>query len=253
MQLATLQQQFAGACFGQEMQPWDDVLQGDSALHQPRLEIYSNNVLGSLNETLASTFEATQALVGEEFFNAMAARYIQETPPNSGCLYDYGAGFSQFIAGFEHAQSLPYLADVAALEWVWQAAYVAQDDVAMTPQEWAGAQPERLTLRDNVQLVTCTYPAEAIRQFALQEGETPELTPGTYHYLLHRPELDVACHEISLPMNALLSALQHRATLEEASTIVLHADEGAELSDLFAGLFRLALIQQPDTEEGEPL
>jgi len=43
----------------------------------------------------------------------------------AAALAEYGDGFADFLAGFAPAQSLPYLADVARLEWAINAAYHA--------------------------------------------------------------------------------------------------------------------------------
>jgi hypothetical protein len=81
-----------------------------------RLAVYRNNVVSSLIDALADTFPVVQQLVGEEFFRAMAALFVRQSPPRSKLLAQYGQDFPSFVDQFEPAQALPYLADVARLE-----------------------------------------------------------------------------------------------------------------------------------------
>jgi|WetSurMetagenome_2_1015567.scaffolds.fasta_scaffold06885_3 hypothetical protein len=92
-----------------------------------RLAVYRNNVLSSLIDALADTFPVTQALVGVEFFRALAARFVRCHPPRSCVLAHYGAELAPFIDAFEPARSVPYLGDVARLEFARVQAYHAAD------------------------------------------------------------------------------------------------------------------------------
>ena len=81
-----------------------------------RFAVHRNNVIASLVAALAETFPVVQALVGPEFFRALAALFVRRQPPRSPLLVRYGAGLPEFIEGFAPAADLPYLADVARLE-----------------------------------------------------------------------------------------------------------------------------------------
>ncbi|HSK41563.1 MAG TPA: DNA-binding domain-containing protein, partial [Arenibaculum sp.] len=76
-----------------------------------RFGIYRNNVLAGLSDVLKAAYPATCRIVGEDFFAAMARLYVLAEPPRSPRLIEYGAGFPDFIARFEPAAALPYLAD----------------------------------------------------------------------------------------------------------------------------------------------
>ncbi len=51
----------------------------------------------------------------KEFFRAMAAVHVRQSPPGSPVLNAYGQDFDAFIRTFAPAASVPYLADVARL------------------------------------------------------------------------------------------------------------------------------------------
>lgn len=98
-----------------------------------RFNVYRNNVTVSLIEALAATFPATERITGEAFFRAMARFHVRETPPVSPLLFEYGRDFPGFIARYEYAQSMPWLADVARIERAWLDAYHAADAPALPP------------------------------------------------------------------------------------------------------------------------
>lgn len=93
-----------------------------------RLAVYRNNVRVSLVDALADTFPVVQELVGEDFFRAMAALFVRAHPPRSRVLAHYGDGLADFIACFAPADPVPYLADVARLEFARVRAFHAADE-----------------------------------------------------------------------------------------------------------------------------
>lgn len=92
-----------------------------------RFAVYRNNVVHSLVAVLADSFPVVQQLVGDEFFGAMARLYLVDHPPESALMHRYGAGLPAWIADFEPATALPYLADIARLEWSRLCAFHAAD------------------------------------------------------------------------------------------------------------------------------
>jgi len=103
-----------------------------------RFAVYRNNVTCGLVNALADSFPVVQALVGEAFFSAMARTFIHDEPPASPVIAFYGSGFPDFVESFAPARALPYLADVARLEFARIRAYHAVDatviDSATPPQ-----------------------------------------------------------------------------------------------------------------------
>ncbi|MDP5293624.1 DNA-binding domain-containing protein [Oceanimonas sp. CHS3-5] len=112
-----------------------------------RFNVYRNNVRVSLTDALAALFPVCRQLVGEDFFNAMAGIYIEQSPPASPLLTDYGTGLPAFIDDFAPAASVPYLADMARLELLVQRVQHAADatPVASEALQALLADPARLT------------------------------------------------------------------------------------------------------------
>src|SRR5882724_3945962 len=94
-----------------------------------RLSIYRNTSVSTLTTALRLTYPAVQKLVGDEFFEGAARVFIEGHPALSPWLDQYGQGFCAFLAEFPPASSLPYLPDVAELQWAVSRALHAPDAI----------------------------------------------------------------------------------------------------------------------------
>ncbi len=126
--LHELQRQFFQGVFGQDETIVSRLLASDKLSAGERLAIYRGSVLGIHSTALSEIYPVCKRLVGTRFFEAMCRRYIPQHPASSPNLQDYGESLSGFIAEFEPARDLPYLADVARLEWAWHRAFHAADE-----------------------------------------------------------------------------------------------------------------------------
>jgi hypothetical protein len=147
MKLAALQQLFTAAALGtasaEELARLEAQLEGSAVLPaREGIAAYRHSVAGKLQRSLEQTYPACLKLVGEPFFGAMAAAFLQQGPSRSPDLGDYGAAFPAFIAAFPPAASLPYLADVARLEWAWHRAFHAPDQPRLDLAALARVPPE---------------------------------------------------------------------------------------------------------------
>ena len=141
-----------------------------------RYDVYRNNVTVSLINALAAVYPATQRITGVDFFRAMARFHVRATPPISPLLFEYGRDFPAFIEGYEHAKSMPWLADVARIERAWLDAYHAADAAPLAPQTLAsipaGQLPDIVLIpQPATRIVRSRYPAVAI--FAANRGDGP--------------------------------------------------------------------------------
>ncbi len=106
--------------------------------HVNRARVYQNNMLSALGKTIIDNFPAVARLVGEEFMRALARAYVEADPPRSPVLSAYGAGFPAFIERFPPAQSLPYLGDVAGLDWAYIEAVFSSNEPPLTADTLVG-------------------------------------------------------------------------------------------------------------------
>ena len=136
-----------------------------------RFAVYRNNVVHSLVGVLADSFPVVQALVGSDFFGAMARIYLRTQPPTSPLMHHYGAGLPSWMASFGPATALPYLCDVARLEWARLCAFHAADAPPVTAQALTARlqAPEALArtplrLHPSVAVVCSAHPVVSLWQ-----------------------------------------------------------------------------------------
>ncbi len=117
---------------------------------QPGFAVYRNTVLKGCIDALQANFPAVARLVDDEWFRAAASIYARQALPGTPTLLTYGQSFPDFLAHFEPAAELPYLADVACVDRLWSEAHVASDDAVLDPATLARIGLEdmdRVTLR----------------------------------------------------------------------------------------------------------
>lgn len=98
-----------------------------------RFRVYRNNVHHGLGEALGAAYPVVRALVGDDFFKAMARVFLAAHPPRSRSLALMGGELPAFLDGFAPAASVPYLADVARLERAVLEALHAADAAPLDP------------------------------------------------------------------------------------------------------------------------
>ena len=151
-----------------------------------RFAVYRNNVICSLVDGLAAGFPVVQALVGEEFFRAMAAIFVRSAPPTSPVLAHYGAGFAEFIAAFTPAGGLPYLSDLARLELAWVHAFNAADAPVLSA---AAAGPAMACAERAGELLLDCHPSWGLVRSAY---------PIVSLWAAHQPDSEILLSEIDL-------------------------------------------------------
>lgn len=140
------QSAFAAALIDTRLPCPDGLRSTNGADPASRFAVYRNNVQASLINALADSYPVVQQLVGEEFFRAMAAIFIRSQPPQSPLMSRYGETFADFIARFEPIAGVPYVADVARLEYLRVLAYHAADAQPIRPEHVSAALANPQTL-----------------------------------------------------------------------------------------------------------
>ena len=165
--LAVMQAEMARALLAGRFEALEARLRPGPILATEALSVHRDTALGGLANALRLGHPTVLALVGEDFFAQAARDFAEQSPPASAWLTGYGEGFADFLAGYEFARELPYLADVARFDF-------ALDQVGAQALGQDGATvdlgPAQLTLDASLRLVALDYPAASIRD-ALGEDE----------------------------------------------------------------------------------
>ena len=188
---------------------------------QRRVEIYRHNVLSNLRGAMQAVYPVILRLVGEAFFNEASDQYARAHPSPSGDLNRFGAQFAAFIAAYPYARDLPYLPDVARLEWAWHESFHATDAVPFEMSRLSAVRPDaygalRFRLAAAVRLLRPTYPALRIWEVNQEEyaGDMRvDLDSGSPPLLVAREEYAPGFASITPGEYVFLDGLDHGMTL----------------------------------------
>ena len=238
-ELATLQALFSAAMADRAHDKHAvPLIAGDAVLARRRLAVYRANIAANAVGALAAIYPIVRKLVGDEFFAGLAHAYCAAHPSASGDLNELGGHLADFLPAFAPARELPYLADVARLEWlVHQAHYTADhpplalDALTRLPQN----DYSRLAvkLHPAVALVESAYPLFRIWEVHQEdfEGEIAvELDSGGESCLIHRPQFRVTVARTSSGEAVFLAAVARGALLGHALDDALKRDSGFDFA-----------------------
>ncbi|MEM8744097.1 MAG: DNA-binding domain-containing protein [Pseudomonadota bacterium] len=242
-QLSETQSGFAHAVLKADADVPDGVASHLRPRPTKRFGVYRNNVYVSLISVLEGRFPVVARLLGEEFFKATARVYVEHHPPTSPVLMRYGGGFPDFLAAFEPVAELPWLPDVARLEWAWNLAYHAADRDPVSPEALSSIDPATadtlvFQFHPSVQIVRSGYPVVTIWSENSKDGEPEHIDAGAggEDGLIVRPGIDVEVRHLPPGGAAFILALAERQTLGTAAESAVGEDASFDLQANLAGL-----------------
>lgn len=176
MSLKTLQKNFINTIFAGNEDSIKHELMTDKISAKGLMDIYRNNASGGTLIAMSLTYPACEKIVGERFFNATCKEFFRHNRLKSCNLDDYGGEFAEFLENFTPAQGLPYLPDVARLEWAFHKSGIAekgnmldQETIAKIPQEKYFNL--RFSLHPSAQFVSSKYAIHEIWKMAQDDND----------------------------------------------------------------------------------
>jgi hypothetical protein len=142
-----------------------------------RLDIYAQMYWARLYDVLREDFPRVAAILGAERFRAIACAYLAQNPSAHPSVRHVGDRFAEFLARPPESVEVPFLADLARLEWARLAVFDAPDAPPLhadalrriAPGDWPS-----LTFR-LVPAVECLQSAWPVHElWAAAEGGLPE-------------------------------------------------------------------------------
>lgn len=221
-QLRELQQQFTAAMLERDNSLATEISINGEVDGSTRLDIYRSSVKGIHTDAIAAVYPVTQQLVGEHFFLGMSLEYLNAHPSTSGNLHNLGVEMADFIRQFSPAESLPYLSDVAAMEWAWHIAFHSADPVdfplqklAEIPQE---IQPELIFhLKSGSTLLESAYPLIQIWSVHQPDAgdESVDLNSGDCRLIIHREGFKVSMESLDMDDWNFLNLVNNGLSLQQ--------------------------------------
>lgn len=179
----------------------ESLLKTDESQNPLGMAIYQNNYRYGLINALSETYPVCKRLVGKLFFEAMANQYVQSHASRFFSLNDYGSDFCDFIQHFSPTFSVPYLSDMAKMEWAIHKVFIGPDIIHKHPSKLLTIikDPNQynkitLSLAPNVYLLESKYPIHRIWETNQEDyqGKTEvNLDQGGDKLFIFRPKLEV--------------------------------------------------------------
>ena len=224
-----------------------------------RFDVYRNNLHSSLVNALAEGYPVVQRLVGEEFFRAMAAEFVRDELSASPLLLEYGEGFAAFVDTFEPAAGLPYLGDVARLEWARQQAYHAAEAGPLDPRRLAEVDPAqlgglRLRVHPSLRVCESRWPVLSIWATNARDSRVRriDLDAGGQQALVVRPGAQVTEQLLPAGGAQFLEAIMAGHTLAKSAQTALAGAANFNLADLLQQLLQAGALADFQLADVEP-
>lgn len=225
---------------------------------QPAFAVYRNTVMSGCVDALQANFPSVARLVGADWFRAAAAAYVRVQPPHDGRMLMYGETFADFLADFEPARGLPYLAGVARLDRLWIETHTAEDATAVD-SAWLA----QLSLQEFGALRLRPHPATRWRLFddlpiysiwapnRAGIDSTDEIVWQGEGALLTRPVESVGWQILGPSGGAFLGACADGYLLAEAAGAALEVQPGVDIAALLAQLLSAGALACPNSNSNE--
>ena len=232
-----------------------------------RLNVYRNNIAYAAVRALEALYPSLCHLMGQAFFEQIAADFARTYPPPHGRLVEYGFEFPDFVSSYEAAAGYAWFADVARLEVAWHRAYAAAEAPSLEIGELGAVRSDRmstieLAVHPSCQWLESRFPVSKIWRLGRDETEPDapiEVEGGPEWLMVIRPDAEVEVRTLSEAGYHFGFALSRGLTLGGAWEAACKLDPNFDLQGHLAGFFaggtftdyRLA----PDTsnsDDGDP-
>ncbi|MGK5061571.1 MNIO family bufferin maturase [Janthinobacterium sp. LB3P112] len=178
-----------------------------------RFSLYRGNLSATWRRTLGQVYPVVLALVGEDFFAGLSRAYGRKIPSDSADLKQFGARFADFLAAFPPVAELPYLPDMARLEWALHLAHYAADAQGLAPESLATMHPDQLEARRFALHPACALLASRWQVAALWQAHQDGEGQGMFPQDMQVPSYALVCRTHWKAQVLVLDAAAHAALL----------------------------------------
>ena len=208
--------------------------------------IYRGSIYAGLKKALAETYPVTNDLVGEDFFNAMLGQYITEYPCRVQDLNDYGEELAGFVQGLPQARSVPYLADLARLEWFYNIATnvaIQQNNLSelslLTEEQYSQI---KLALPNGSCLLSSCYPVDDIWNLQQDDNEI-HIKEENVFLLIWKNDFLVRVERLTEENFYFLKCISEKMIFSDVCTAVLENNANANISSLLSEAVKKGWLQ----------
>lgn len=169
-------------------------------------EIYRNNYISSLLQSLSDTYSACEALLGEEIFRSICLNYSIGERSKSSILSNYGERFSTFLATLPLSSEIPFIPELADYEWNLKNIILSEFD-KLTSHDSSRfiLKQQKIALVDHAIVFDSQFPISELWQSltSMQEIDIPE--GDRFFYLMFKNSHGSSTLSISKDLYVVLS------------------------------------------------
>lgn len=238
MTLAELQHDFQRALFDAECQGADWISESARGLTaRERLDIYHNAYRIRLIDVLSDTFEHTAIYLGDDWFQQLAADYVQlhhSTYKNIGL---YGEAFPGFLA--ERLPDDKEISELALMDWTLRRAFDGADSAVMTRDDLQqlASEGSSIHLQPVPTLTMCTHDFNTLDIWhAINQDQTPpvvEQLPHPIDMLIWRKGHSPHFRSLAPMESAAIACIASGATLDDIGATLENEFPGADVATEF--------------------
>lgn len=222
---------------------------GEAPVAMARLQLHRHHIARSIGVALAATFPTVTAVVGQEFFGVLARDFMAGAPLEDPVLSRYGEHFPRFVAAQQEMHGLPYLADVARLDWALNVAFHAPLEPRLSAidiVDWPEESLPELSLRLAVgsSLIESAWRLDLIWQ-ASQPGtslDKVDLAADACSLVIFRRCEDAAFAVLGPGEANFVKAISRGKSLAAAARHALQVAKDFDLAATFSRVLRLRLL-----------
>lgn len=203
-----------------------------------RIQVYRNNMAIGLTDAMGAVYPVIHRLVGDEFFQYCCREFMRCFPSRCGNLHDFGREFSAFLKDFKEADSLPYLSDVAELEWNYHVVYHEAEAQSLDLEALSRVNPDsfealKFELNPACRIMRSRYPIAEIWRVNQDEYDGDQrvnLDSGACNLLLIRNREEIEIHNVDDASYAALTHMQRGDPLEQCLGAALEVEDDFNLN-----------------------
>lgn len=242
------------------MQSMASTLNGTNAPAHPHIDpklvrVYRNNSVSAFADVLRANFMSVEALVGREYFSALALKFIENYPYQKRTLIGYGSGFAKTLEDHK----LPYLSSFARLDRAWTQAHIATDTTSLELESFVKSLGpdgdllgQSLSPKPDVQVITNQWPVYNIwakLRDSQELGESIEMEPMEEHVLLWRLDNEVIHKTLSEREFTFINAVFKQNTLGQASALAQEITPELDINTMLIGMMNAGIFMAPTGDQ----
>jgi len=201
----------------------ETLLVTDKMPAEAQLAMYRQGTASGYVGVLKEIYPVIYALVGEAFFYRMMEIFVERHPTLLFNMKHYGEDMVAFLANFQPVSKLPYLPDIARLEWAWHQAAIAPDELGFNFEALGQIDANKQTdiiflLPQSARLIYSQYPIYRIwevNQADFKGEQTVNLDDGPEVLLVWRDRRHCRIEQLTREEAIVLSLFAKRLPFSE--------------------------------------